>query len=71
MIAVERGEQILSSGCTIPASGLTKFLNYRPPLASQIRKLEVNGQEITIQELFPLLEKEESIELTIRSSHGS
>lgn len=71
MIAVEKGEQILRSGCTISAASLAKFLNYRPPLVNLIKKIKVNGQERTIQKLLPFLKQEETIELSIRGSHDS
>ncbi len=71
MIAVEKGSHILSSGCTLAASSLAKFLDYRHTLSSQLKSLEVNGRNISLQELFPLLEKEDAIELTVRSSHAS
>ena len=71
MIAVEKGDHILSSGCTLAASSLAKFLDYRHTLSSQLKSLAVNGQNISLQELFSLLEKEDTIELTVRSSHAS
>ncbi len=71
MIAVEKGGHILGSGCTLAASSLAKFLGYRHTLSSQLKSLAVNGRNISLQELFPLLEKEDAIELTVRSSHAS
>ncbi|MBU1139901.1 MAG: hypothetical protein KKD01_19380 [Proteobacteria bacterium] len=71
MIAVEKGEGILNSGCIIPASSLQKFLTYRNTLSSQIREREINGKDCSLQELLSLLEQEDTIKLTVRGNHDS
>lgn len=71
MIAVEKGKGILDKGCTISASSLKKFLDYRHTLSSHIIEQKVNGQNCTLKELFSLLEKEKTIKLTVRDSHDS
>lgn len=64
-IAVEKGEQILNEGCTIMASTLKRFLNYRQVLTSCIKKIKVNGEEITLSKLSILLDGHERITLTV------
>ena len=71
MIAVEKGEEILDNGCTITASSLKKFLDYRHTLASQIKERQVNEETRTLQELFSLLENEDTIKLRVRTSHDN
>ncbi|NQV01447.1 MAG: hypothetical protein HQ542_02295 [Bacteroidia bacterium] len=71
MIAVERGVQILDSGCAVMASALGKFLAYRPPLLAAIERITMNNRDITPQTLTSLLQSEEMVTLTIRSNHAS
>lgn len=71
MIAVEKGEGILSSGCIISASNLQRFLAYRHTLSTHIREREINGVNCSLQELFSLLEKEDTINLTVKDSHDN
>jgi hypothetical protein len=66
MIAMDRGEELLSNTCIIAAKSLRAFLSYRPPLCAAIQKTTLNGEIIDANTLQELLSAEDLIKLTIR-----
>ncbi len=66
IIAEEKSEQILRTGCTLSGSSLGKFFNYRLPLLTHIENCMFNGKKTSMEQLRPLLQTTEFIHLSLQ-----
>ena len=66
VIAMDRGEELLSNTCILTAKSLGAFFSYRPPLFAAIQKATLNGEVIDANTLQDLLSTDDTIKLTIR-----
>ncbi len=68
MIALEKGAQLLHEGCVMKASTVQYFFSYRKHLLKQIAEIRVNGDLISFEDLHLLLNRKDTILLTISSN---